>query len=151
MNIQNILEAFDQAYNFRKLDGPNETKHVYTFTTNEGSGLEVMFLLNNKEREEWYVDFTRGVVGRDRSKEKFNVTGEGDAFRIFATILEIFRDFIKQVQPLRIYFSVDNTESSRIKLYDRMITRFANKMGYRLIGKENDNVLSINYTLQKIK
>ena len=71
------------------------------------------------------------------------MTGEGDAMRIFATVINIIRDFTKSEKPQEMSFSAvkpewfeiemgdkPNVKSSREKLYKRMVKRFAPSMGY---------------------
>jgi len=68
-------------------------------------------------------------------------------------VLEIVRDFIKREKPDKVAFSAwkeEDDHSSRIKLYDRMITRFASQMGYRLANaRETD--YEKHYQLVRVK
>lgn len=58
----------------------------------------------------------------------YNITGGGDAIKIFGTVLAIVRDFIKHVQPNAIIF--DAKDESRNKLYARMTKRICSSGGY---------------------
>jgi hypothetical protein len=60
-----------------------------------------------------------------------DLTGKGDAFRIFATVGAIVKEFLRsgkpQAQITEIYFTGKTSEPSRIKLYDMIaknISRF---------------------------
>ena len=68
----------------------------------------------------WWVEFTRN--------DKYDLTGEGDAMRIFATVLKLTQDFIKKENPKYIEFSSSKLRDpgeSRNKLYDRMVKKYA--------------------------
>ena len=70
------------------------------------------------------IEFTRGG--------SHDVTGRGDAERVFATVIEAIKVYISEYnQPLFILFS--GKEQSRFKLYNRMIARYASQFGYQVI------------------
>ena len=82
------------------------------------------------------------------------VTGEGDGdeMRIFSTVLDIISDFIKNKYPEKLYFTAEKSPvygSSRIRLYNRLIKRFASSHGYRLKDKD-DFGSKVSYTLTKM-
>jgi len=97
---------------------------------------------------------------RNNSQE---VTGEGDAQKVFATVLTAIQQFITKYKPLKIYFSasklldpsinygpddvVPNPES-RAKLYDRLVQRYAKAWGYRAF--RGDTHASVMYELSRI-
>lgn len=73
------------------------------------------------------IEFTRGG--------SHDVTGRGDAERVFATVIEAIKVYLsKYNQPLFILFS--GKEQSRFKLYSRMIARFASQFGYQVVPYE---------------
>ena len=82
------------------------------------------------------------------------VTGEGDGdeMKVFSTVLDIMSDFIKNKDPEQLYFTAEKSPvygSSRIRLYNRLVKRFASSRGYRL--KDKDDVgWKVSYTLVKI-
>ena len=82
------------------------------------------------------------------------VTGEGDGdeMKVFSTVLDIISDFIKNKDPEKLYFTAEKSPvygSSRIRLYNRLVKRFASSRGYRL--KDKDDVgWKVSYTLVKI-
>ena len=118
-----IAELFDQPYN------PNWEKSEYgdydvLVKLPDGTNLSIMF--NSEGDDEWQIEFYR-----NNSQE---VTGEGDAQRIFATVLNAIQQFIKKQNPGRIRFSAtkddNNDNQSRAKLYNRLVQRYANSWGY---------------------
>jgi hypothetical protein len=77
----------------------------------------------------WYFEFS--TIGKFGA-EYFDVTGEGDAQRVFATALAALKMFIDDVQPGIIRFTADKGDygESRTRLYQRMIQKYASQMGY---------------------
>lgn len=75
----------------------------------------------------WEVKFTRNY--------SMEITGGGDQFGIFATVLDIIRDFVQKMNPRVITFSAEKEDqrtksNSRPKLYSAMVKKFANQNGY---------------------
>ena len=118
-----MAEAFDQPYKatWEKSDYGDYDALV---TLPDGKPLSIMF--NHEGDGEYQVEFYR-----NHSQE---VTGEGDAQRIFATVLSAIQKFIKKQHPERIRFSAtkddDDNNQSRTKLYDRLVQRYAAAWGY---------------------
>ena len=101
----------------------------------------VLFKENEISDDEsyWAVSFERD--GRQ------DQTGEGDAMRIFATVIDILKDFTKKEKPQEVVFSAEkpawrmslphghpnrNKEmGSREKLYKKLVQRYAGRMGYK--------------------
>ena len=82
------------------------------------------------------------------------VTGEGDGdeMKVFSTVLDIMSDFIKNKDPEQLYFTAEKSPvygSSRIRLYNRLVKRFASSRGYMLKDKD-DAGWKVSYTLVKI-
>jgi hypothetical protein len=111
--------------------------------------LSIMFSKVNSARtgqEAWSVEFYR-----NNSQE---VTGEGDAQRVFATVLGAIQTFIKKYKPNMVIFSAtkeveDGKKSqSRARLYDSLIQRYANSWGYRARRTESGSV--VQYELSRI-
>jgi GNAT superfamily N-acetyltransferase len=119
-----VTEAFDQPYNIRWSKGDHGDYDAYA-ELDDGTGLEIAFL--DQQHNSWMVDFFR-----DNSTE---ITGEGDAYRVFATVLTAMREFIVKQQPAKLNFSAeknDDPTGSRASLYDRMIQRYITGTGYNL-------------------
>jgi hypothetical protein len=84
--------------------------------------------LSDEGEESTQVEFYR-----NNSQE---VTGEGDAQRVFATVLTAIQEFLKIEQPANISFSASKevepgqNSESRAKLYNRLVQRYAGSWGY---------------------
>jgi len=63
---------------------------------------------------------------RNRS---YDVTNQGDAVRVLATVLESIRQYLSRY-PSPAYFLFAAEGNSRIKLYNRMVKRYAASLGY---------------------
>ena len=127
----------------------------------DGTNLSIMFNKTDSpdslkpDDKTWMVEFYR-----NNSQE---VTGEGDAQKVFSTVLIAIQQFITKYKPLKIYFSasklldpsinygpddvVPNPES-RAKLYDRLIQRYVKAWGYRAL--RTDTTASVKYELSRI-
>ena len=145
---QGIEEAFDQPYNMKwEKSEADDDSYDALVKLPDGSNLNIMF---NQD----YDDEGEGIYSiefwRNNSQD---VTGEGDAQRIFATVLNAIQQFIQKHRPNRFYFSAskevdmdaDNVEKfnpeSRAKLYNRLLQRYAGTWGYNVqIQDQNDIV-----------
>ena len=121
-----VVEAFDQPYplTWEK----SEYGDVDALARLEdGTYLSIMFSLDD---DEWQVEFHRN--------NSQDVTGEGDAQRVFATVLTAIQQFIEKEEPEHIRFSATkeddagNRNESRSSLYTRLVKRYSNQWGYRV-------------------
>ena len=141
-----MIEAFDKPYRWQ-LKKDDEIQAKYQAVTDAGDKLRIDF-------EKWSVgidNLTFSVGG------SVGTTGEGDAFRIMATVLDVVKDYIKNNEPKGIQFTANKDEyfgqdsekiQSREKLYTKMIERFAKKAGYKV--KLDKDKYSTHYKLTKI-
>ena len=65
-----------------------------------------------------------------------NITGGGDAIRIFNTVLVVLDKFIKENTPPD-FFIFAGEGSSRVSLYKRMLSRFLARVGYTSAGYDD--------------
>ena len=61
------------------------------------------------------------------------ITGTGDAFRVFATMFEFIGYVVRQAEPEIVSIKSKSVEPSRVKLYDTMTRRYASKLGYKVV------------------
>jgi hypothetical protein len=125
--ITDVAEAFDNPYK-TKTEKSEYGDVDMLAKLPDGTNLSIMF--NHEGDNEWQVEFYR-----DNSQE---VTGQGDAQRIFATVLAAIQKFVKKYQPDVIKFSAEksNKSDSRSSLYDRLVSRFAQQLGYNDYSEE---------------
>jgi len=137
---QGILEAFNQPYNVH-WEKTNGDWHA-TSDLDDGSELVVLFMAQGDNS--WMVEFERD--------ENMEITGEGDAPRVFATVLTAMQQFIAKRKPVMLNFSAekdDDPTGSRARLYDRMLQRYITGTGYDLTRKDYPSAAI--YTLTRIK
>lgn len=60
---------------------------------------------------------------RQRVSGPYGILGSGGAVPVFATIIDILKDFVAKKSPKRVIFSSDKDEPSRTKLYRRLVDR----------------------------
>jgi len=143
-----LTEAFDKPYRFTKTR-LYKGYFVYRFFTSDRSEVDVLFKENEISDEEsyWTVSFERD--GRQ------DATGGGDAMRIFATVIEILKDFTKKEKPQELAFSAEKPAErislphdhpnrtaemgSREKLYKKLVQRYAGRMGYKYTTQTDNN------------
>lgn len=151
LNFKEFLnESQDQPYPFT-VDYRTDHTHKYSFKTENGRPGFVIFYapLARYEYEKppfpWIVEFA--------VSESTSVTGEGDAFRIFATVIEAMKHFYTHEREMisGIEFSAlrDKGKKSRIKLYRRMLDKFARQYQYEVLEtNEGSKVVFILYNLR---
>lgn len=132
-----VIEAFDQPYKLTWEQGEYGSYDAYTQLP-DGSGLSINFNLESGGPEgmdeEWHVEFWRN--------QSLAVTGQGDAQRIFATVLAAIQDFAAQENPETIVFSASKevepgqNPNSRVNLYKRLVQRYAQSMGYKVQSQD---------------
>lgn len=150
-----IIEAFDQPYpmTWEKSEADDSMDALARLP--DGSNLSIMFNMDYDEEGEEVV---QAEFWRNNSQE---VTGEGDAQRIFATVLAAIQQYIKKHKPKRLSFSASKevdmdadygdakfNPESRAKLYDRLVQRYAGAWGYRAVRADTGSI--VRYELSRV-
>lgn len=117
-----ISEALNKPYPYTWVK--KGKKIIATAKLEDKSTLVITFLKPNDNREWWELDFSRGG--------SVDNTGQGDQFRIFATVKSAVERFFQEETPEEVEFSADATKGgrnskSRIDLYDRFAKGIAKK------------------------
>jgi hypothetical protein len=121
-----VAEGFDQPYPL-KWEKSDYGDMDALAKLPDGSPLSIMFNLADMSENDWGVEFYRN--------NSQSVTGEGDAYRVFATVLNAISQFIKKKKPDTLFFTAVKEEDptgSRAKLYDRLVQKYATGSGYDL-------------------
>ena len=84
------------------------------------------------------INFTKGG--------SIKLTGEGDAFRIMATVLSAIEDYVKKKNVRILTFTAK--EKSRRKLYSRLAKMAAKKFGFK-VAKNNTSTSPELFALYK--
>jgi hypothetical protein len=143
-----LKEAFDQPYplTWEKSEADESVDALARLP--DGSNLSIMFNqdLDDEGQGIYSVEFWR-----DHSQE---VTGQGDAQRVFATVLEAIAQFIKKRNPEQLYFSANKDvepgqkAGSRSNLYTSLVRRYASALGYE--ADVSDFAGSTTYKLYRL-
>jgi hypothetical protein len=146
---QGVTEVFNQPYAFRwDSDSDNDTYNAHTRLP-DGTSLEINFYTDPgvDGDEDWVVEFWRN--------RSLDITGAGDAQRVFATVLTAIGQFIEMQEPETVRFTADKDVEpgqkpmSRSNLYDRLVQRYAQAWGYRL--DRSDMADTTVYLLYRIR
>jgi hypothetical protein len=154
---ENLLEAFDQPYPFTwEKTAYGDVDALAKLP--DGGPLSIMF---NKQTNDEGDEAVQVEFYRNNSQE---VTSEGDAMRVFATVLTAIQQYVKEYQPKRLTFSaskeIDPTiyyepgqaqpnPESRAKLYDRLVQRYSKTWGYR--AYRADSIGLVTYELARMR
>ena len=137
-------EAFDKPYKSKWETSDYDDVDVLARLP-DGTNLSIMF--NHEGHDEWQVEFYR-----DNSQA---VTGQGDAQRIFATVINAIQKFVKKHKPLLVRFSASKevepgqNNQSRAKLYDRLVQRYAHEWGYEMYQEDHGD--QVTYELTRLE
>jgi predicted chitinase len=145
-----IVEAFDKPYEILRWEKGDFGDIDAIARLDDNTFLSIMFnkgVSKDSKEEAWSVEFYR-----NNSQE---VTGEGDAQRVFATVISAMQTFIKKYKPNRITFTASKeveqgqNAQSRARLYDSLVQRYARSWGFRAFRADTGN--KVIYELNRIK
>lgn len=128
------LKSWDASFSV------NDKKYFVRFTIAAPNTWEMYFWLYGARRHANEL----GLV----SKTGLDITGTGDAVKVFSTVKSILEAFIKTVNPDDIFFTSDE-EPSRVKLYDRFMLLFRSR-GYN-VHRSKDEDDEVVYHITKGK
>lgn len=117
-----ITEVFNQPYKWIYSFGE------YIFKTDKNIKYHVQFINQGQEGYELYFfQHNNDSAGFEKSYQhiKMDITGSGDAFKVFSTIIDIVKDFFAKNKISYIQFS--SQERSRSKLYHQILKKLAPK------------------------
>lgn len=139
---QYIAEAFDKPY---KVTLKKEASDMYMSKVKLPDGSDLVILFTSVEFDDdplWNIVFDRNG--------STDVTGEGDQMRVFATVLDATKKFIKKEKPAQVRFSASKEKGvSRTNLYKRLINRFADSLGYKVSEISSDKDDDVFYLEKK--
>jgi hypothetical protein len=114
--IMAMTEALDSSYPYRN-SKQNPGKDFY-FDTEDGQEYKVEF------DSIWGDDVTVSFAARGQGDEhKIGLTGTGNSRKIFGTVIKIVKDYITKANPEIIVFSANNSEPSRVRLYNMLASQ----------------------------
>ena len=124
-----VTEVADQPYRFiSPVSTANAQKSM--FQTNSGTKMQVNIIVDqaNSVADVGFYDST------DKDNPTIAMTGKGDAFRIFATVGAIVKQFVAKRKPPFLSFAGKTSDPGRIKLYDMIAKNIGRYLpDYKLI------------------
>jgi hypothetical protein len=149
MRAQEFTEALDRPYYLHwEYSTDGDVSAVAELPANEGH-IHILFEPHRDNKDgsvAWGVEFWRN--------DSQDITGEGDEFRVFATVLQAVSEFVAKYKPMNLSFQatkkVDQGQKSlsRANLYDKLVQRYARASGYRAFRADAGN--NVHYELVKI-
>lgn len=140
---QFITEVFDKVYPYHNI--VNYPKMVYYgFETENNRPGKVLF--DKVDSNIWELNFT--------IQNSASITGGGDAFKIFSTVIKILEEFLNKYDPEILVFSalkvlVGNSAESRIDLYRAMLKKKGKQAGYDFMEDKESNKSTFVLTRSK--
>jgi len=118
-----INESLDKPYEWDNIKSSKD-EYKYMFFADDINKIEIKYIARFLFVSDMVWDFDFNQSGGSTK-----ITGDsGSPFRIFATVLDIFDDFMKKVKPNMFGFSAK--EKSRQRLYDRFSKTITKKYKY---------------------
>jgi len=136
-----LSEVLDKPYKYSL--SKNELRWSGSFITDEKEKYHWEATDESAENV-WHIMFINKTAPKiamaDRTYDDpmpgTQVTNSGNEFRVFATVMDMTKKFVRTVEPDRINFSAK--EKSRTKLYKTLIRKFATTLGYSLEHMDDD-------------
>ena len=139
-NPQSMTETLDTPFPWKwTQENDDDSHYTATFVTQTAANGDpvheyvVDIYINNDEPDEdsppwerdrdqaWELSFSMHVVSGPQKGWRGDVTGTGNAPRVFATITDILRRFLNTVKPRVVTFS--GSGKSRVKFYARLMKK----------------------------
>lgn len=136
-----LMELGDSIYPYKwQTKSSEKGQYIAHFKSTDGGLIIFDAGIYDEKSDTWMVEFKKGNT--------YKATGEGDAFKIFSTVIRLIEEFVEIQKPKVVLIESDKiksdgrqVEGSRSKLYQVMIKKLASKINYSL------NVMdSFNYT-----
>lgn len=119
MKISDIFEVFNKVLPWEWDDSETSDHHMTAYFQVDDADYNVEF--ESSMENQWGFDFGRSV---GKNAPVSTITGTGKQYAVFSTVVDIVKDFIRQIDPDQLVFSAARDEPSRVKLYDRMVKMF---------------------------
>jgi hypothetical protein len=149
-----LTELFEQPFTLHRVVNRGATLIQYQYRIdpklddtfeNRANSIAVNFQLmgDTVGEVEWEIDFVRGGEVRR--------TGEGNASRVFATVLSAIRHFVgtHPADVLSFTAAKEHGSESRVRLYSSLVKRFAREAGYTLETSNQLNPRTHLFVLRK--
>ena len=150
-----LKELADTSFDYKFSNENNGAEHVYKFfvPTINGKFLEYevfIYLGGNNYVERKDMIEVLFQVSRADSTKTDEITGTGNAFKIFSTVLKIIKKEIKDDPNIKIInFGAKSKEKSRIKLYNHFVDNLEKYLPGWKLKKVSGKSVFFHYQLEK--
>jgi hypothetical protein len=132
MKINEVFGSSEVYQVTWKWGGANDPEAYGTFTTSDGRPGKMLFQETSVEPQ--VVDF-EFEVGKTKG-----VSGGGDQYAIFNTVIQAFETYLKTKKPEYVTFSAK--EPNRFRIYAKLVNKLigpygTGKTGYQWLSKDN--------------
>lgn len=135
-----LTEVFQQPYPWKWTKEHKDFVEAH-FSLDDGGEIFVD-IEYFRDSATWDLEFSRKGESEVGNVDKYGAgftTGQGDAFRVFATMKEIIQSFVRKHNPTRIVFAAN--ETNRQKLYSRMLPKLAALVNMRAYDQGDKFIL----------
>jgi len=144
---QFIQEIFEKSAPWKKESNGNVfSEETYSFKIDDKKYSVIFF---KEESQTIQIEFQLAQIGNKRvNPDKIDkITGTGDQFLVFATVIDIWKNFIKNYPEYKTYeFLALKKEESRVSLYKKMIKKLI-PSGWKFFIYSDE--IYMNFTLEK--
>ncbi|CAM0005318.1 hypothetical protein VPHD483_0240 [Vibrio phage D483] len=134
MKFEQFMESLNRTVPIRWNHSPSRDQGVFRVGSEEYH-IQISKLNNESTLN---VSFTGANADGEQSH---SASGKGNELTVLATVIQGIRESIELYDPAKISFVANADVSSRKKLYDRMVKKFAKEENYKYI------ISGDNYTL----
>ena len=123
-----MFTSYDNTYDYELTKGENQYFITYDseFMIKDGDSVRVNFA-GDKDDGNWHFGFSRIVNG----EPKQNLTGQGDAIKIFSTVIKMIIH-VATTESVRFMMFRAGAESVREKLFERIFRKLSHRYGYNV-------------------
>lgn len=111
-NVSLTNEVLDSSYPFKY------ENNVYSFITDSGNNYNVTFIDDGSNVFE--VSFE---LAKEDGTFRLDLTNTGDSRKVFGTVVKTIQDFVSKKSPTMIYFTAEEDDTNRVKLYNALMNR----------------------------
>lgn len=134
MRASELYELMDKPLDWEEIDF--EPQFAIAGFDIQGKQYTVIIHVHDTENHIANVSFSLGKPGSDRMIGRMNQTGTGDPFLVYGTVIDILLTYVKKLDLKGITFSANS--ASKTKLYSKLATRIASKLGWSVDANRNE-------------
>ena len=121
-----LIESLDTNIEYKVVN--NDPKH---FTASaEIDGFVIVFEARRGAPGHWSIIFYQ--YNQLSSRVAYGRTGSGSELVVFSFVMKSLTEFLNKYKPSYVYFTAVKAESSRVRLYSRMVKKYADRLGYTM-------------------